>query len=261
MIDTSQFSLEGKVALITGGSRGIGEATAVTFAKAGADIAVSSRKIEDLAKVADKVKQLGKFKGQEAIHHSMVEDKDGLLYLGTGKNPFAEVAISPGGIGKEYIDVTLWADIRKHFEGYPGGHLYLYDPAKSNRIVKLADMECDLVDLGIPVAGNSVYALAINRDKGEVYGISYPDGHFFVFNISTRQFNDLGEIDRSIVFDGPERHWRSLPSDEDAFDSLRELAAGDELTEDSTLGSFLAGLGEPDEDEEKDEGGRRKDEG
>ena len=54
------FSLEGKVALVTGGSRGIGEATALGFARAGADVAVASRKIEDLEKVAEKIRGMGR---------------------------------------------------------------------------------------------------------------------------------------------------------------------------------------------------------
>ncbi len=60
MVDLSQFSLEGQVALITGGSRGIGEACAVRFARAGADIAVTSRKLPDLERVADLVRQEGR---------------------------------------------------------------------------------------------------------------------------------------------------------------------------------------------------------
>jgi NAD(P)-dependent dehydrogenase (short-subunit alcohol dehydrogenase family) len=59
-IDVSQFSLEGKKALVTGGSRGIGEATAIAFARAGADVAVSSRKLPDLEKVADEVRKIGR---------------------------------------------------------------------------------------------------------------------------------------------------------------------------------------------------------
>ena len=42
------FSLNGKVALITGASRGIGEAAAIGLAQAGADIAIASRKLPDL---------------------------------------------------------------------------------------------------------------------------------------------------------------------------------------------------------------------
>ena len=42
------MDLAGKVALVTGGSRGIGEATALAFADAGADVVVASRKIEEL---------------------------------------------------------------------------------------------------------------------------------------------------------------------------------------------------------------------
>jgi len=59
-MDVSQFSLEGQVALITGGSRGMGEATAIGFAKAGADVAVTSRKLPELERVANEVRNLGR---------------------------------------------------------------------------------------------------------------------------------------------------------------------------------------------------------
>ena len=59
-MELSQFSLEGKVALVTGGSRGIGEATAVTLARAGADVAVTSRKLPDLERVAEQVRNVGR---------------------------------------------------------------------------------------------------------------------------------------------------------------------------------------------------------
>ncbi len=55
------FSLKGKVAVITGGSRGIGEAIAVAFAKAGADLVVSSRdkRPPELENVAKQIRALG----------------------------------------------------------------------------------------------------------------------------------------------------------------------------------------------------------
>ncbi len=53
------FTLEGKIALVTGGSKGIGRAIALAFAKAGADIAITARGIEDLQKVEAEVTTLG----------------------------------------------------------------------------------------------------------------------------------------------------------------------------------------------------------
>jgi NAD(P)-dependent dehydrogenase (short-subunit alcohol dehydrogenase family) len=54
------FSLKDKVALITGASRGIGEATAIGLAQAGADLAIVSRKLPDLEKVGEGIKKLGR---------------------------------------------------------------------------------------------------------------------------------------------------------------------------------------------------------
>lgn len=59
-MELSQFSLEGKVALVSGGSRGIGKATAIGFAKAGADVAVTSRQLPDLEVVTDEIRTLGR---------------------------------------------------------------------------------------------------------------------------------------------------------------------------------------------------------
>lgn len=58
-MDLSVFSLEGKVAVVTGGSRGIGRAAALAMADAGAHVVVASRKIADLEKVAAEISAKG----------------------------------------------------------------------------------------------------------------------------------------------------------------------------------------------------------
>lgn len=55
------ISLTNKTALITGGSRGIGAATAILFAKAGADVAITYISDEANArKVAEDIQKLGR---------------------------------------------------------------------------------------------------------------------------------------------------------------------------------------------------------
>lgn len=54
------FSLAGKVAIVTGGSRGFGKAIALALADAGADVVVASRTQADLEEVAGEIRALGR---------------------------------------------------------------------------------------------------------------------------------------------------------------------------------------------------------
>jgi len=59
-MSTPNLSLEGKVAIVTGGGTGIGRGIALEFAKAGADVVVASRTLSNLEKVGEKVRALGR---------------------------------------------------------------------------------------------------------------------------------------------------------------------------------------------------------
>jgi hypothetical protein len=52
----------------------------------------------------------------------------------------------------------------------------------------------EVSDLGVPVQGEGVFALASNAERGEIYGIAHPSGRFFVFDIRTSRtavFSDI----------------------------------------------------------------------
>lgn len=53
------FSLEDRVAIVTGGSRGIGKATAIAMAEAGADVVPVARSEDDIAETAAKIGDTG----------------------------------------------------------------------------------------------------------------------------------------------------------------------------------------------------------
>lgn len=73
------FSLTGKVALVTGASRGIGEAAALGLAKYGADVVLASRKLPDLEKAAQRIAALGRKALPVAAHVGKAEDIKNLV--------------------------------------------------------------------------------------------------------------------------------------------------------------------------------------
>src|SRR5947209_3529460 len=102
------MKLQGKIALVTGGSRGIGQATALLFAQEGADIAFCH--LDDTAQ-ADTVAADIRALGRRAMHSSVdVADI-------AAARAFADAAAA--GLGP--IDILFnnaGMNIRKPFEAY-----------------------------------------------------------------------------------------------------------------------------------------------
>lgn len=73
-MSTDMFDLTGKIALITGASRGIGEAIARLLAEQGAHVIVSSRKLEGCQAVADAIAENGGSAEAYPCHVGSMED-------------------------------------------------------------------------------------------------------------------------------------------------------------------------------------------
>lgn len=111
-MSTVNFSLEGKVALIAGGSRGIGRVIALTFAENGADVVISSRKLPDLEAVAEEVKATGRKCLAIASHIAKLDESQNLVEK--VKADFGKIDILVNNAGTNpymgpLIDAEEWA--------------------------------------------------------------------------------------------------------------------------------------------------------
>jgi NAD(P)-dependent dehydrogenase (short-subunit alcohol dehydrogenase family) len=110
------FSLDGKVALVTGGSRGIGKATALGFARFGADVAIASRTIADLEAVAEEIRGQGKKALPVAAHIGRMEQIHNLVQLVHKEFGRIDILVNDAGTspalsGMMDIEERLWDSI------------------------------------------------------------------------------------------------------------------------------------------------------
>jgi NAD(P)-dependent dehydrogenase (short-subunit alcohol dehydrogenase family) len=95
--------LTGKVAIVTGGSRGIGRAIAQTLAEAGADVVIASRKLDACEQAAAEIRAAtGTNPAAIACHVGKWADCDRLVDFTTGRFGRLDVLISNAGMSPVY---------------------------------------------------------------------------------------------------------------------------------------------------------------
>ena len=95
---TDYFDMSGKVVLITGGSRGLGQAMALGFAGQGADVAIASRKVEACQEVAAEIARLGRRSFAYPCHVGRWADLDGLVDAVYGEFGHVDVLVNNAGM-------------------------------------------------------------------------------------------------------------------------------------------------------------------
>jgi NAD(P)-dependent dehydrogenase (short-subunit alcohol dehydrogenase family) len=121
---TSAIHLEGKVAIVTGASRGIGEAIARMFAQSGAKVVCASRKIDGVTAVAESI---GPAATAVAAHTGREEDCIALVKTATERFGKVDILVNNAATNPYFgpmldIDVGAWD---KTFEVNTKGYFWM----------------------------------------------------------------------------------------------------------------------------------------
>jgi NAD(P)-dependent dehydrogenase (short-subunit alcohol dehydrogenase family) len=93
------FDLTGKVALVTGGSRGLGLEMVRAFAAHGADVVIASRKIENCEAAAQEVRALGRRALAVGAHVGKWDEIDRLIEAAYAEFGRVDILVNNAGMG------------------------------------------------------------------------------------------------------------------------------------------------------------------
>jgi NAD(P)-dependent dehydrogenase (short-subunit alcohol dehydrogenase family) len=107
------FDLTGRIALVTGGTRGLGRAILRTLALAGADVVVSSRKQEACEEAADEVRRLGRRALAYDCHVGHWDEIEGLVNAAYEEFGRVDILVNNAGLAPTYpnpqgVTEELW---------------------------------------------------------------------------------------------------------------------------------------------------------
>ncbi|MDA0336131.1 MAG: 3-oxoacyl-[acyl-carrier-protein] reductase [bacterium] len=99
--------LEGKVALVTGGSRGIGRAIALRLAQAGADVAVCARTEATAQQTADEIARLGVRSLARVADVSSMEQAAGVVAAVVAELGGIDILVNNAGITRDNLFLRM----------------------------------------------------------------------------------------------------------------------------------------------------------
>lgn len=106
MTTDNLFSLEGKTAIITGGSRGLGREMALAFADHGANVVVASRKVDNCEEVADLVRAKGRRALAVGYHAASWDDAGRLADVSIAEFGRIDILVNNAGMSPLYSSLV-----------------------------------------------------------------------------------------------------------------------------------------------------------
>jgi NAD(P)-dependent dehydrogenase (short-subunit alcohol dehydrogenase family) len=164
-------SLSGRVAIVTGASRGLGRAMALALASAGADVALAARSTVDLEETAHRIEAIGQRALVVPTDVSVYAQVDTLVHRAVAALGGLHIVVNNSGIARvtplaemtpEEFDETVRVNLVGVFNGCRAAAAHLI-AQKSGKIINIASV---LGQVGLP--GYTAYAAS----KGGVMGLT-----------------------------------------------------------------------------------------
>jgi NAD(P)-dependent dehydrogenase (short-subunit alcohol dehydrogenase family) len=160
---TKLFDLTGKIALVSGASRGIGAAIATLFAEQGAHVIVSSRKLDGCQTVADEIVAAGGSAEALACHIGKLEDIEKTFATLRERHGRLDILINNGAANPYFGPIleTDYGAFTKTVEVNLRGYFFM--SVEAGRLMKENDggtiVNTASVNALIPGAGQGIYSI------------------------------------------------------------------------------------------------------
>jgi NAD(P)-dependent dehydrogenase (short-subunit alcohol dehydrogenase family) len=164
MSAASQIDLQGKTAIVTGASRGIGEAIARQYARAGAQVVLAARKLEGLEAVARSINESGGSAIAQACHTGKPEECEQLVRSAVAHFGKVDVLVNNAATNPHFgpmltVDWGMWdktfdVNVKGYFTLARAVAQHLIDRNAPGSIVQVTSV---VGQIGAPLQG--VYAM------------------------------------------------------------------------------------------------------